>query len=343
MLIDTVKELCLLDGPSGCEDQVRDYIREKAASFTDEVRVDALGNVIAFKKGKKATGNKLMLAAHMDEVGMIIQSISSNGDLQFSCVGGVDRRVLLGKPVAVGEKKIPGIIGLKPIHLTTAEERKGIPEVKDMSIDIGAGNKEEAEKLVSPGDYVSFVSDVVEFGDGFIKAKAIDDRRGCAIMLELLKEELPMDCTFAFTVQEEIGCKGAMGVGFSVTPKIAVILETTTATDLAGVKGYKRVCDLGKGPVVPFMDNGSVADRRLYELIRTLAEENNIPWQTKHMIAGGNDARAIQRSKEGVRTAVMSAAVRYLHAPSSVACIRDFENIHKLARLFINAVAAEEV
>ena len=134
-----------------------------------------------------------------------------------------------------------------------------------------------------------------------------------------------------------------MGAGFSVTPEIALILETTTATDLAGVTGFKRVCDLGKGPVVPFMDNGSVADRGLYELIRSLAEKNNIPWQTKHMTAGGNDAKAIQRSKEGVRTVVMSAAVRYLHAPSTVACVRDFENIHKLARLLIDAVANEEV
>ena len=343
MLIDTLKELCLLDGPSGLEDEVRTYIKEKAAPYADQLRVDALGNVIAFKKGKKATGNKLMLCAHMDEVGMIVQSISSNGDLQFSCVGGIDRRVLLGKPVAIGEKKIPGVIGMKPIHLTTTEERKNIPKVKDLTIDIGAKNKEEAEKLVSLGDYVSFISDVVEFGDGFIKAKAIDDRLGCAIMLELMKEELPMDCTFAFTVQEEIGCKGAMGAGFSVTPEIALILETTTATDLAGVTGFKRVCDLGKGPVVPFMDNGSVADRGLYELIRSLAEKNNISWQTKHMIAGGNDAKALQRSKEGVRTVVMSAAVRYLHAPSTVACVRDFENIHKLARLFIEAVANEEV
>lgn len=343
MLIDTIKELCLLDGPSGCEDQVRAYIKEKAAPYANEVRVDALGNVIAFKKGKKSTSNKLMLAAHMDEVGMMIQSIASNGDLQFSCVGGIDRRVLLGKPVTVGEKKIPGVIGLKPIHLTTPEERKGIPKVKELTIDIGAKNREEAEALVSPGDYVSFVSDVVEYGNGFMKAKALDDRVGCAVMLELLKEELPMDCTFAFTVQEEIGCKGAMGAAFSVTPEIALILETTTATDLAGVKGFKQVCCLGQGPVIPFMDGGSVADRGLYELIRTLAEQNNIPWQTKHMIAGGNDARAIQRSKEGVRTVVMSAAVRYLHAPSSVACVRDFEDIHKLARLFIQAVANEEV
>lgn len=343
MLMDTIKELCALDGVSGCEDAVRSYIKEKATPYADEIRVDALGNLIVFKKGKKATGNTLLLAAHMDEVGLIVRSITEEGYLKFSCVGGIDRRVLLSKPVTVGPNRIPGLIGMKPIHLTTAEERKSIPEIKELCVDIGAKDKESAEKLVSVGDYIAFSSDIVEFGERFIKAKAIDDRAGCAVMLELLKEDLPMDCTFAFTVQEEIGCKGAMGAAFSVAPSIALILETTTAADLAGVEGEKKVCCLGDGPVVPFMDNGSIADRKLYELTRTLAKENNIPWQTKHMVAGGNDARAIQRSREGVRTVVMSAAVRYLHAPSTVACVRDFEYIHKLSRLFIEAVAQKEV
>lgn len=339
MLIDTIKDLCQLSGVSGNEDAVRSYLKEKAAPYATEMRVDALGNLIVFKKGKKSTGNTLLLAAHMDEVGLIVRSVTEDGYLKFACVGGIDRRVLLSKPVAVGKNKIPGVIGMKPIHLTTAEERKSISKVKELCIDIGAKDKEEAEKLVSPGDYVTFSGDIVEFGEGFIKAKALDDRAGCAVMLELLKEELPMDCSFAFTVQEEIGCKGAMGAAFSVKPEIALILETTTAADLAGVEGGKKVCCLGKGPVVPFMDSGSIADRKLYELTRTLAKDNNIPWQTKHMIAGGNDARAIQRSREGVRTVVMSAAVRYLHAPSTVACVRDFDNIHKLARLFIEAIA----
>ena len=343
MLMDTIKELCALDGVSGCEDAVRSYIKEKATPYADEIRVDALGNLIVFKKGKKATGNTLLLAAHMDEVGLIVRSITEEGYLKFSCVGGIDRRVLLSKPVTVGPNRIPGLIGMKPIHLTTAEERKSIPEIKELCVDIGAKDKESAEKLVSVGDYIAFSSDIVEFGEGFIKAKAIDDRAGCAVMLELLKEDLPMDCTFAFTVQEEIGCKGAMGAAVSVAPSIVLILETTTAADLAGVEGEKKVCCLGDGPVVPFMDNGSIADRKLYELTRTLAKENNIPWQTKHMVAGGNDARAIQRSREGVRTVVMSAAVRYLHAPSTVACVRDFEYIHKLSRLFIEAVAQKEV
>ena len=342
MLKDTLRELCALNGVSGCEDEVRAYIKEKAAPYATEIRVDALGNLIVFKKGKKPTGSALLLAAHMDEVGLMVKEVTEKGYLKFACVGGIDRRVLLSKPVRVGKNKIPGVIGSKPIHLTSGEERKSTPKVKEMCIDIGAKDKDDALTKVTPGDYVSFESDWVEFGDGFVKAKAIDDRLGCAVMLELLKEDLPMDCTFAFTVQEEIGCRGAFGAAFSVKPKIALVLETTTAADLAGVKGEKKVCCLGEGPVVPFMDNGSIADRGLYELTRHLAEENGLPWQTKHMVAGGNDARAIQRSREGVRTVVMSAAVRYLHAPSTVACAKDFDNIFKLAKLFIQAISQEE-
>ena len=202
MLMDTIKELCVLNGAPGDEDEVRSYIKEKVAPYATEIRVDALGNLIVFKKGKKSTGSTLLLAAHMDEVGLIIRSITEEGYLKFSCVGGIDRRVLLSKAVVIGKNQVPGIIGMKPIHLTTSEERKSIPKGKDLTIDIGAQSREEAEKLVSVGDYAVFTSDIVEFGNGFIKAKAIDDRAGCAVMMELLKEELPMDCTIAFTVQE---------------------------------------------------------------------------------------------------------------------------------------------
>lgn len=339
MLMDTVRELCLLSGVSSYEDEVRAYIKEKAAPYADELRVDAMGTLIIFKKGKKSTGNQLLLAAHMDEVGLIIKRITDEGYLKFACIGGVDRRVLLGKKILVGKNKTPGVIGLKAIHLTTPEEREKLPKLEEYYIDIGAKDKESAEKLTFIGDYGVFESDWVEFGSGMVKAKALDDRVGCAVMLELLKEELPMDCTFAFTVQEEVGCRGAFGAAFSVAPQIALVLETTTAADLAGMEAHKQVCAPGKGPVVPFMDGGSISDRGLFELLRELCEKNDIPWQTKHFIAGGNDASVFQRSREGVRTATISAAVRYLHAPASVASLNDIEDILRLARLFIAAVA----
>lgn len=338
-MVNTLKTLCLLSGVSSFEDEVRSYIRERVAPFADSIRVDAMGNLIVFKKGAKSTGNKLMLCAHMDEVGLIIRAITEDGYLKFSCVGGIDRRVLLGKRVAVGDKKVTGIIGLKAIHMTSPEERKRVPKLEEYYIDIGAKDKEEAETLVNIGDCGVFVSDAVEFGNGMLKAKAIDDRVGCAILVKLSEEELPMDCTFVFNVQEEVGTRGAFGSAFSVTPEIAMVLEGTTAADNPALDEHCQVCWPGKGPVISWMDGSAVYDRDLFEMLRDLADQNNVPWQMKHYLAGGTDAGAIQRTKEGVRVTGISAAVRYLHAPSSVASISDMEYMLTLARLFIHALA----
>ena len=338
-MIELLKTLCALDGVSNDEDQVRDYIRKEVTPSADSIRTDALGNLIVFKKGRKHTENTLLLAAHMDEVGIIITHIQDDGFLRFDFVGGVDRRVAIGKQVAIGPEKIPGIIGLKAIHLTTKEERKTAPKTEKLYIDIGAGSAEEAREMVSLGDYGSFVSQPDEFGSGCFKAKAIDDRVGCAIMMELLKEELPLDVTFAFTAQEEVGTRGAFGAAISVTPAVALVLETTTAANLPDIEEHRKVCAPGAGPVISYMDGGTIYDRGLFETLRNLAEENHIPWQTKEYIAGGNDARTIQRTKKGVRVAAMSAAVRYLHAPASVGSTEDFSNMLKLTRLFIAQMA----
>lgn len=334
-------ELCRLNGVSGDEDRVREYIRQKAAPYADSMRTDAMGNLIVFKKGKKATGNKLLIAAHMDEVGLIVTRVTDDGFLKFDFVGGVDRRVAIGKPVRLGADNIPGIIGLKAIHLVKRDEMKKTPKTDALYIDIGAKNKEEALKLVQPGTYGSFVGEPEAFGDGLLKAKAIDDRAGCAIMLDLLRQELPMDVTFAFTVQEEVGTRGAFGAAFSVTPEIGLVLETTTAANLPDVEPHRQVCAPGKGPVISYMDGGTIYDRPLFEKLRDIAEENHIPWQTKEYIAGGNDARTIQRTKTGVRVAAISAAVRYLHAPASVGSMTDFENMERLVKLFLNDLAQE--
>ena len=338
-MLNTLKELCQLNGVSGNEDQVRRYIQNRANPFADELRTDPLGNLIVFKKGKKSTGNKLMLCAHMDEVGVIVTRITDEGFLTFDFVGGVDRRVAMGKPVVLGPNRVPGVIGLKAVHLVSREERKKAPKTESLYLDIGARDRESAEKWVELGDYGTFVCQPEMFGDGLFKARAIDDRVGCAIMLKLLEEDLPLDVTFAFTAQEEVGTRGAFGAAFSVTPEIALVLETTTAADLPCVEEHRRVCVPGKGPVISYMDGGTIYDRELFETLRRLSEENHIPWQTKEYIAGGNDARTIQRTKAGVRVAAMSAAVRYLHAPASVGSIADFENMLKLTRLFLNKIA----
>ena len=338
-MIETLKTLCALSGVSSFEDEVRDHIRKRAEPCADDIRTDSLGNLIVFKRGAKPTGNKLMLCAHMDEVGLIVKSVTEDGYLKFGCVGGIDRRILLGKEVAVGAKRVPGVIGLKAIHLTSAEERKKVPKLTSYYIDIGAKDRAEALAQVELGDDVIFVSDALELGGRMLKAKAIDDRVGCAVMVKLLEEDLPMDCTFVFTAMEEVGCRGAFGAAFSVTPEIALVLEGTTAADVPALPEDRQVCWPGKGPVLSWMDGGTIYDRALFERLRALAQENGLPWQMKHYVAGGTDGRSIQRTKAGVRVAGISAAVRYLHAPNSVCSISDAEQMLSLARLFIRDMA----
>lgn len=339
-MLELINTLCAMDGVSGDEDRIRAWIREAARPYASWIREDALGNLIVFKQGEKAAAQKLMLCAHMDEVGIIVTNITEDGSLKFSFVGGVDRRVAIGKPVVLGPQRLPGVIGIKAYHLVSRDEEKQVPKTDSLYIDIGAKDRASALALVELGTYGAFVCTPEQFGSGLYKAKAIDDRVGCAIMLKLLQEQLPMDVTFSFTAQEEVGTRGAFGAAFSVTPELALVLETTTAADLPAVKGGRRVCAPGRGPVISYMDGGTIYDRGLFEDLRRLAQDHSIPWQTKEYIAGGNDARTIQRTKTGVRVAALSAAVRYLHAPASVGSLSDFEHCLALARLFIQDVAA---
>lgn len=339
MLRDTLKTLCALSGVSSGEDAVRSYLRAAAEKLGVQTRVDAMGNLICFKKGAKPAPGVLMLCAHMDEVGLMVKRCTKEGYVKFDTVGGIDRRVLLGKRVWIGPERVPGVIGLQAIHLTTAQERKEVAKVEDFYIDIGADSQEEAEKLVSVGDLCVFQPDSLEFGGDLFKSKAIDDRLGCAILLELMGEELAMDVVFTFTVQEEVGTRGAFAAAFGVKPRLCMVVEATTAADLPGVAGHKRVCRVGGGPVISMIDSATIYDRGLFEELRDLADHHSIPWQTKELIAGGNDAKAIQRSREGVRVCALSAPVRYLHAPTSVVSLTDCENMLKLARAFIQAQA----
>lgn len=340
-MLDTLKTLCILSGASGCEDEVRDYILERVMPHVDSVTTDTMGNLIVTKKGKVTPARKLMLAAHMDEVGIIITQIGENGFLHFDFVGSVDRRVVIGKRVYIGRGGVRGVIGIKPIHLLEKDEEKSVPKLDDMYIDIGTKSKEEAEALVSLGDEGVFEDSVLEFGNGFLKAKAIDDRVGCAAMIKLIEGDLPCDCTFAFTVQEEVGTRGAQIAAARVQPDVAIILEGTTAADLPGVDGGKRICRLGGGLVLPFMDKGTLYTPRLWKLATEIADQNNIQWQTKTRIAGGTDARVIQRGGAGCEVVAISAPIRNIHSPASVAKVSDFADMPKLALALLEALAAD--
>lgn len=329
-----LKELCLLNGTSGDEKAVRDYIIGKIDGHC-EWRVDKLGNLIAEKKGKKTPSGKIMVAAHMDEVGLIVTSVKSDGTLSFSSVGGVDPSVVIGRQVTVGRKSLVGVIGSPAVHNLTADEKEKAPSFSSLYIDIGAKDKAEAEKLVKLGETAYFRSEYTTLGGDRICSKAIDDRAGCALMIDMIRGEIPYDVTFVFTVQEEVGTRGAKTAAFAVEPDYAVVLETTTAADIPSADGEKRVCELGKGAVVSYMDRSTIYDRELYELAFSLAEKNNIPVQTKTMVAGGNDSGAIHTTGNGARTVAVSAPCRYLHSPSCVADKRDIDACGKLALALI--------
>lgn len=337
-MLNLLKKLCALPGASGAEDAVRDFIRAQAASHADEIRTDPMGNLMVFRKGEKRLQKPVMLAAHMDEVGVIVKRITDEGMVKFGFVGGVDPRVVIGRRVRFGDTV--GVIGIKAVHLTTAAERNRMPDAKDLYIDIGAGSKAEALGKVALGDYGVFDADVVEFGDGLLKAKAIDDRLGCAVLLTLLREQPPLDTWFVFTVQEEVGLRGAATAAYALDPDFCLIVEGTTAADLAAVPAYKQVCALRRGPVLPFMDRGTIYDTELFELLRDAASARGIRWQTKHMVAGGTDAGRIHKSRAGVRTVGVAAPVRYIHSAVSVAALSDMQGVLALARAFLEELAA---
>ncbi len=330
-MLNTLKDLCSIRGTSGREAAVREKIIEKIDGFCDW-KTDPLGNIIAFKQGKKRSAARIMLDAHMDEVGFIATYINEQGLISFSTVGGINTECVLEQRV-VFENGTVGVIGGKPTHLLSAEARKKLPETDSLYIDIGARNKAEAQAHVSLGDTAVFASEYCEKGD-IITAKAIDDRAGCAILIELLKTESEYDFYATFTTQEEVGSRGAAAAAFTVAPDYCICLETTTACDLEGVSGAARVCEVGMGPVISFMDRGTLYDRSLFELATGLGLKN----QVKTAVAGGNNSAAIHKSRGGVKTLALSVPCRYLHSASCTASKTDILDSLALARALIEKI-----
>lgn len=327
-----IKKLTELFGVSGCEDEVRDFIKSEIAPLCEEIKTDSIGNLYALKKGKSSE-KTFMLCAHMDEVGFIVKDITDDGYIKFASVGGIDSRILLGKRVMVGEKKLSGVIGIKAVHLTTKKEREKVVEEKDMYIDIGVDTLEDAQKYVSKGDYIMFDSEYTQFGDGKIKAKAIDDRAGCAVIIDLIKNaDFYYDTWCVFTVQEEVGTRGAQIAARKIKPDIALILESTICGDVHGVDKNAHVSTMGGGAVLSVMERTSRSDPEFIKFIEQTAKENNLPVQFKRTGNGGNDAGAVQIAGSGVRTAVMSLPCRYIHSPVSMMDKNDFETVKKLAK-----------
>ncbi len=328
-----LKELTELSGVSGCEYEVRNYIKNKLDEIGCQYYVDKLGNVIAHNIGKK--NKTIMVAAHMDEVGLMVTHIDSDGFIRFQTVGGIDPRVLNSKQVLVGDKKISGIIGSKAVHLMSADERGKTLPIEKLYIDIGSNSKSETEKIVDIGDYVCFKSDYIEFGDNLIKAKALDDRAGCSAILELLSMKIDADFYGVFTVMEEVGCRGAQTAAFKLEPDFGLVIEGTVCTDMPGVESHSKSTIVGDGAALSIMDKSTVYDIDVVRRVVKIAEENNIAYQYRKSTAGGNDAGAIHKTKEGAKVMAISIPCRYIHSPVSVLNINDYNSVVKLAKAVI--------
>lgn len=327
-----LEKLTQINAVSGNEQAIRGVIKSMIEPYADEITVDTMGNIIALKKGADSNGKKVVLSAHMDEVGFIVSEITDDGYIKFKSVGGIDERIMLAQSVVIGDNAVPGVIGIKAVHLQSPDERQSVIKEKDMYIDIGASDADEAKSKVSLGDYIAFNSPYMETGD-FIKAKALDDRVGCALLCELIKGEYQNDIYFCFCVQEEVGCRGATIVSKRLGADVAVVLESTTASDVPGSEEHQYSSYLGGGPVISVMDRGSYSDKGLNEFITGLAQNNDIKFQYKKSSFGGNDARAYQISSLPCKTAVISLACRYIHSPVSCSLRSDVELMFSLSKL----------
>ena len=339
--MELLKKLCETPGISGYEERIQKVIKEELGKVTDEVKIDKLGNIIGIKKTKKAMSNslpkKVMLAAHMDEIGFMISFIDKDGFLRFAPVGGFDPRTLIAQRVVVhGVKDIGGVIGSKPIHILEEEEKKKATKIKDLFIDVGL-KKEEVSKIVKPGDFVTLDRDFKELNNKIITAKALDDRVGVYVMIEALKriKDCYVDIYAVATVQEEVGLRGATVSSFSVEPDLGIALDVTIASDLPGTKEEEMVTNLGGGTAISLMDSHTISNKKLVDFLKKIAEENKIKYQTDILLGGGTDAGAIQRSKSGVPACTISIPTRYVHSVVEMCHKEDIESSIKLICKFL--------
>jgi putative aminopeptidase FrvX len=321
-------------GVTGREFEVKELMIRLMTPFADEIVVDRLDNVIAVKKGKQQAP-KIMLAAHMDEVGLMVKTITKEGFLQFAKMGGIDDRILPAQRVKVFSKKgsFPGIIGSKPPHIQKEEERKKIIASDELFIDIGAENKDDALAMgVAVGDPVGFDVSYVELGKNVVVGKAFDNRAGCATMVEALRLMEKTDYTVCAvgTVQEEVGLRGAAGAAFGLDPDLAIALDVTIAGDVPGVREFDTSVKMGKGPALTISDSGLITHPKVLRWLLDSAEEEKIPFQLETGLMGSTDAARISLTRQGIPSGNISIPTRYIHSPVGMLNLKDIENSAKL-------------
>ncbi|MDR3239948.1 MAG: M28 family peptidase [Clostridiales bacterium] len=328
-----LKRLTESAGLPGFESGVRGVIMAEIKAHVDSMRVDRMGNLIAVKN-ERASGPHIALSAHMDEVGLAVKGIDSDGYLRVASWG-VDPRILPAKTVLVGKNKIPGVIGFKPWRLTSEAERDKAAKTEDLSIDIGAFTKEEAAELVSPGDYAAFDSEFMEFGAHKIKAKALDDRVGCAVIIGILQSNMPYKISAVFNTQEEVGLRGSSASANQIFADLVINLEGTICADTSGVPEHLRVTTQGMGPAISLSDRTSVYFKKYREAILKTARDNGIPCQFRQTGMGGTDSANFHAAHGGAPVIGLAVPCRYIHSPVSVMDKRDFENTGALTAKFI--------
>ncbi|MCU0489074.1 MAG: hypothetical protein MUE67_08995 [Anaerolineales bacterium] len=344
--INLLERLCNACAVSGDEGEVRAIVLEEIRPFVGELRVDALGNVLAIKHGAGEGRLRVMLAAHMDEVGFMLTNEEGGDDgiFRFDTVGGLDVRQLAGKAVLIGKQHVPGVIGAKPIHLTTPEERKQTISLETLRIDVGPGNQSK----VKVGDRATFATRFMETGPS-LRAKALDNRLGVATLIELVKHApANIDLLAAFTVQEEVGLRGARVAAYALNPDLALALDSTPANDLPapetgepGSENTRYNTRLGGGPAIYIADSGTLSDPRLIRHFAQTGDERGIPYQFRQPGGGGTDAGAIHKQRAGIPSLSISVPGRYAHTAAGIARREDWQNSLALVHAGLERLSPE--
>ena len=326
--ISLLSNICEAPGVPGYESKIRDLIINEVTPLVDDISVDNMGNVFALKKGNRNPENKkIMIGAHMDEIGFMVTYIDDQGFLRFTTLGGFDPKTLTAQRVIVhGREDIVGVMGTKPIHVMTAEEKTKLPKLQDYYIDLGMG-KEEVERLVSVGDPITRERQLIEMGD-CVNCKSIDNRVSVFVLMETLRrlENHPYDVYGVFTVQEEVGIRGANVAAHQINPDFGFGLDTTIAYDLPGAQPHEKVTSLGEGAAIKIMDAMTICDYRMVDYMKKTAEKHKIKWQTEILVAGGTDTAGIQRmGKNGAISGAVSIPTRHLHQVIEMANKKDIE------------------
>lgn len=330
-----LEKLSNASGPSGYEGEVRKIIIEEIKRYVDDIIIDRMGNIIVHKIGK---GTKVMINAHIDEVGFIITGFNEDGTLKFRPLGDINSKIPPCKALLVGDKKIQGVVGLKPIHLQSRVDRQKGINYNGLCIDIGAKNRSDSEKYVEIGDFAVFNTHFDSFGDGLVKGKALDGRIGCYILIELLKENYTFDLYGVFSSMKEVGRRGAYGAAFRINPDLGITIDGVESSNILSVPNHLKGGAMGEGPIINRLDSSTLYDHSIINEIGKIAKENDIPLQIKALGIKENDGGSIQGVKEGCKVVSIGIPIRYINSSVSTASIKDIDNGKDILTKFLNGI-----